>query len=277
MKKEDIRQYGYDLGADVVGFAAIEDYKSRQSPDPKTLMPEVKSLIVLGYREIDGALDSDNDRINLASRMGAMDISRANNYLISRFIEDTYKAKAASVTFSYPLDLTPPAMGLIGDISLRHAAVAAGLGVFGRHNLVINPTFGSRLIYTAIMTELQITSDPPVTEDLCNDCGLCVKKCPAGALDEEGKTDMMKCLKVSQPSGIGGMIGYLRKFIGATPEEQKTLLMDPKFLSLYQASFIGFQYQCFKCIAVCPIGKENRNGSKKREKRKPELLLSASL
>jgi epoxyqueuosine reductase len=268
MNKEDIRQYGYDLGADVVGFAAIEDYRSTKSPDPKTLLPGVKSLIVLGYREIDGALDSDNDRINLASRMGAMDLSKANNYRMSRFLEDTYKVKAAAVTFSYPLDMTPPTMGLVGDISLRHAAVAAGLGVFGRHNLVINPRFGSRLIYTAILTELQMTSDQPVTEDLCNECGLCVEKCPAGALDEEGKTDMMKCLRVSQPSGIGGMIGYLRKFIGSTPEEQKALLMEPRFLSLYQASFIGFQYQCFNCIAVCPIGKENRAGSKKKGKKK---------
>jgi epoxyqueuosine reductase len=266
MNKEDIRQYGYDLGADVVGCAAIEDYKCTKAPDPKTLMKGVKSMIVLGYREIDGALDSDNDRISLASRMGAMDLSRTNNYLMSRFIENKYKAKAASVTFSYPLDMTPPIMGLVGDISLRHAAVAAGLGVFGRHNLVINPTFGSRLIFTAILTELQMASDPPVTEEFCNNCGLCVKKCPAGALDEEGKTDMMKCLRVSQPSGIGGMIGYLRKFIGVAPEEQKALLMDPRFLSLYQASFIGFQYQCFNCIAVCPIGKENRAGLKKKGK-----------
>ena len=64
------------------------------------------------------------------------------------------------------------------------------------------------------------------------------------------------------------MIGYLRKFIEATPEEPKALLMDPKFLSLYQASFIGFQYQCFKSIAICPIGMENRGGSKKKGEKK---------
>jgi len=25
-------------------------------------------------------------------------------------------------------------------------------------------------------------------------------------------------------------------------------------MSLYRASFIGFQYTCFNCIAACPIG-----------------------
>jgi len=258
MSKDVIRKLGCTLGADVVGFAAIEDYRSERSPDPKTLMPGVKSLIVLGYREIDGALDTDSDRTSLSTRMGAMELSTANNYRLARFIENEFSVRAASVNFSYPLDMTPPTLGLVGDVSLRHAAVAAGLGVFGRHNLVINPEFGSRLIYTALLTELPLTSDPPVTDDLCTDCGICVEQCPAGALDEEGKTDEMKCLRVSQPSGIGSLIGYLRKFIGAPPEDQKKLLMDPKFLSLYQASFIGFQYQCFRCIASCPIGKKKR-------------------
>ncbi len=57
MDKEQIRQFGYELGADAVGFAAIEDYQSKKSPDPKTILPNVKSIIVLGYRELNGAVE----------------------------------------------------------------------------------------------------------------------------------------------------------------------------------------------------------------------------
>jgi len=83
-----------------------------------------------------------------------------------------------------------------------------------------------------------------------------VEACPGKALDDEGKTDNMKCLRASQPFGIPAATGYFRKFIGKSPEEQQVLLKDPFFMSLYQASFIGFQYTCFNCIAVCPIGEK---------------------
>ena len=252
MDKDKIRQYGIELGADVVGFAAIEDYKSKQSPDPTSILPGVKSLVVMGYRELDGSTDSPNMRVCMGTRMGIMELSLKNNYLMGKHIEDLYNVKIAPVPVSYPLDMGPGIYGFIGDVCVRHAAVAAGLGVFGRHNLVINPQLGTRIIFTAILTESPVSSDPPVKDELCDQCGLCVEACPAGALDVEGQTDQLKCLKSSQPYGIGGLIRYIRKFIDASPQEQKELLKDPVFLSLYQAGFIGFQYVCNKCLAVCP-------------------------
>jgi epoxyqueuosine reductase len=252
MDKEQIRKYGLDLGADVVGFAAAADYASERTPALTTILPGVKSLVVLGYREIHGANESENVRAGMASRIGGMDFAQANNYQMARFIEKNTKTKAAPVAPSYPVNMEPPVMGMYADVSLRHAARAAGLGAFGRHNLIINPEYGSQIVFTAILTELPLASDPPVKDELCNDCGLCVESCPAGALAEEGKTDMIKCLKNSQPYGVMREIRYFSKFIGATPDEQKALLRDPVLLSLYQAQFIGFQYHCFKCIAVCP-------------------------
>jgi hypothetical protein len=56
MSKEDIRQMGLSYGADVVGFAAVEDYQSKRSPDPKTILPGIRSMIILGFREMNGSL-----------------------------------------------------------------------------------------------------------------------------------------------------------------------------------------------------------------------------
>ena len=38
-------------------------------------------------------------------------------------------------------------------------------------------------------------------------------------------------------------------FINSSPEKQKNLLKEPGFLELYQAGFIGFQYNCRQCLA----------------------------
>lgn len=254
MQKEEIRRFAVDRGADAVGFLALADYSSPKSPEPKSWLPKARSIIVFGHRMLDGALDSENPRFNIAGRMAVMDASKTLLYSVARLIEDRTGRRASPVLSSYPLDMAAPTLGLVGDISLRHAAVQSGLGVFGRHNLVIHPRFGSRLSFTALLTELAMKSDPPLKEELCNDCGLCVEACPGKALDTEGKTEELKCLRASQPFGIPAAIGYIRKFIGKSPEEQQNLLKDPIFMSLYQASFIGFQYTCFNCIAVCPIG-----------------------
>jgi epoxyqueuosine reductase len=253
MRKEEVRKMGLSLGADIVGFADIKDYKSRRAPDPKTIFPGIRSMVVMGFRELDGSLATDIGRISMHGRIGQMDLTRSCTFRMAKALEDRYSIKAAPILASYPLNMAAPYMGLVADISLRHAAVAAGLGVFGRHNLVISPRFGTRVIFTAVLTDMELTSDPAVAEDLCNQCGLCVDACPARALDEEGKTEDLKCLRVSQPFGIGGAIGFIRKYASAAPEQQKAMIMDPQFLSLYQASFIGFQYECFRCMAVCPV------------------------
>lgn len=252
MSKEEIRNIALSFGADVVGFAAVEDYQSKRTPDPKTIMPGIRSMIVLGFRELNGGLASDIARISMHSRLGQIDLSKRCVFQTAKAVEDRFKVKAAPVLMSYPLNMAAPYMGLVADVSLRHAAVAAGLGVIGRHNLVISPCFGTRIIFSAILTDMELKSDPPVTDALCNKCGLCVDICPARALDEEGKSDDLKCLRNSQPFGIGSAIAFMRKFASATQDEQKTMLIDPQFLSLYQASFIGFQYECFRCMAVCP-------------------------
>ena len=184
--KEAIHNFGRGNGADVVGFAAIEDYRSPRTPEPRTLLPGVRSLVVLGYRELEGGLESENERIRMMSRLAMMSLGSRNNYLLAKFIEDRFRAKAAPIAPSYPLNMAAPFMGVVADLSLRHAAVAAGLGVFGRHNLVIHPRYGTRLIFTACLTDLPLESDPPVRDELCNRCNLCVEACPAKALEEEG-------------------------------------------------------------------------------------------
>ncbi|HSV95724.1 MAG TPA: epoxyqueuosine reductase [Spirochaetota bacterium] len=249
--KEEIRKYAMSCGVDDAGFAAVSDYNSPQGPKIETLFPEAKSIVVLCVKEM-SHVDSPNPQVAMNGRLDIMEFARATSYKMARFLETKCGARAMTVPLSYPLELSPQNQRSVADVSLRHAAVAAGLGTFGRHNLVIHPRLGPRVLFMAILTDLALPADPPVTEDICSRCNICAESCPASALDVEGQTDFIKCLMTSQPYGLAKTIGFWMKWADKPPEEQKKMLLSKDFFMMYQAGFIGFQYFCFKCYASCP-------------------------
>lgn len=250
--KEDIRRFVMGLGVDDVGFASVNDYCSPNSPPIETLFPGVRSMIVLAFRE-SSACESPSPHMAMGARLDLMDFLKSVSHRVSRYVENQLDSPAMTVPMSYPLDFSTPGRAS-GEVSLRHAAVAAGLGCFGRHNLVVHPEFGTRVIFSAVLTALDLDSDPPVADNRCNNCGLCVKNCPAEALDEAGKTDVMKCLEKSQPYGARAAAFFWLRFGEATPEERTKLFQSPEYLKIWQAGFIGLQYYCFRCLAACPMG-----------------------
>jgi epoxyqueuosine reductase len=250
--KEKIRQLVQSLDVDDIGFATARDYQSPRSPVLSTIFPGVKSLIVLAFKELSNC-ESKNMQVAMGGRLDLTYFLRTLNYRLGRYLEKEFNAKAMTVAPANHLHLSYDTKGMVGDVSLRHAAVAAGLGNFGRHNLVIHPRLGSRVVFSAILTDLELPPDPPVLEKLCDNCNLCVENCPAGALQEEGKTDVKKCLNYSQPYGIGSQIAFWNKFAGGTVEGQKKMLKDIHFWRLCQANIVGPQYFCFNCVASCPF------------------------
>jgi epoxyqueuosine reductase QueG len=254
-RKLDIRTFARSIGADDVGFAAAEDYKSPRSPALEAIFPGTRSLVVLAFREL-SSCESPSPQIAMGGRMDLMELARSVDYRVARYLESEFGARAATVPLSYPLDMNETTKGALGEVSLRHAAVAAGLGAFGHHNLVVHPRFGSRMFLGAILTDLALTSDPPVAENPCTGCDLCLKSCPGSAL-EEGKTDVMRCIAKSQPYGISENIRFWSAYGEANAEERKKMLRQPSYWRLIQANFIGFQYFCFNCMKSCPVGRKS--------------------
>jgi len=249
--KERIKAFGLELGVDDIGIASVSNYNSPLSPKIESIFPEAKSIIVLVYKE-PANCDSPNRQIAINGRLDLIEFSRSCNYLLARFLEKEFDARAMTVPYSYPIDMSKHG---IADVSLRHAAVAAGLGTIGRINLVIHPKFGARVIFTAVLCDLALPSDPLVTEDFCNNCNICVASCPVGALAEAGKTDVSKCSPYIQPHGLKGTIAFWQKFADSSPQQQKEMLMDNSFMELWQFQIVGNIYVCFKCRNSCPIGK----------------------
>lgn len=254
MVKQDIRSYILGLGADDAGFAAAADYDSPRSPRLETIFPGIRSLVLLAYRELESCASPD-PYIAQNGRYDLMEFSRGCNYRLARFLEREYGARCMTVPVSYPMAMTRETKGTAGQVSLRHAAVVAGLGAIGRHNLVVHPVFGTRVIFSAVLTDLDLPSDRRLDSTPCTDCGICVENCPGRALDVAGRTDVMKCIRNSQPYGLSGAIGFWGRHAEASEDERKTMFRDDFFWKMYQAGHIGPQYFCFKCLSSCPVGR----------------------
>lgn len=88
---------------------------------------------------------------------------------------------------------------LISGWSHRHFAWAAGLGTFGINNMLITKK-GCCGRYSSIVTDFETEHGSPLKEEYClfkrnGKCGVCMKRCPSGALTPEG-FDRHKCYAV---------------------------------------------------------------------------------
>ena len=72
----------------------------------------------------------------------------------------------------------------IGILSLRHAGFLAGLGILGRNNLLINSDLGNMVYIGAVLTDIELESDPIIENISCPPkCRICLDSCPQKALD----------------------------------------------------------------------------------------------
>lgn len=252
--KGKIIEKARELGIDDVGIASIENYHSPNSMDVKELFPGVKNMVVLAFQQVDN-MESKNSQFASVGIKLISDFSHSVSYQLGNYIKTNFNAKVMIVPSSGPITMNNKNHIPSGFVSLRHAAYAAGLGNFGKHNLIIHPEMGSKVMFMAILTDLDLDTDSPLEETECTYCDNCVKNCPVKALDDEGKTDVMKCLSNSQPYGFGGAKEFWSRFIGATHKEQEEMLSGEDHRLIYQAQALGSQYVCFNCTKNCPLGR----------------------
>ena len=257
-KEEEIKNFIISLGVDDVGFADICEYNSPLSDDAATFLEGGRSIIVLASKVL-SSCESSHWSVGVNGYQVLEEFLGAATYRTARFLETKYDARVAVLPHSFPFEMRI-AKPAVAEFSQRHAAVAAGLGSLGRNNLVIHPKFGARVNFSSIITDLELQPSPKPQNDVCLHCGICVKNCPVHALDEEGRTDVRKCMSNCLPNGDVGSIRFWLEVLQSPPEKQKELLLSERYLRLRQARHLGNQYMCFNCIKSCPIGLKKRSG-----------------
>lgn len=241
------------LGADVVGVADAEGLVKAGAILHEPLAG-ARSAVVLGARQSYAALDSPV--IQMAQHDTTFAYRTVDNaaHALALMLEDSGYAALAIPSF-LPIDMSDEILGMLGEVDHRRAAVAAGLGVYGLNNLLVNEKFGPRLRLATVLTTAVAEPNRKIRKTVCDECGECVRACPAGALDDPGKTDKRACGQTVFEFGLRGLMRFGFGWFDASGEEKADLLKSRPMRELWQAFMTGMYYTCFKCQAACPVGK----------------------
>ena len=205
LTKEKLKRFAYSIGIDLIGIANIERFKNAPPRmNPANIFPEARTVIVVGFRIPRGTLRGIEEGTNWISYTYFGYHGLLNTFFIQKplyelacFIEDHgYEAVPyySGVPEAQP-DIKPLRPGAVApdvELSIRIAALAAGLGEIGWSKVFLTKKFGPRQRFHAIITDAPLEPDPLVQPGtICDRCMLCVKACPCGAIPHirDGKTE----------------------------------------------------------------------------------------
>ncbi len=192
--KNAVKQYAYQMGADLVGVGNIE--RCEHAPEmmsPQGLLPSARSIVVMALRHPDGCVEMGGEthpqeigpyavQYRMNTRLDEM------SYRMATFLERV-GCQAVPITASNIWRYTEYKQldaVFAPDLSHIYMAVVAGLADMGYSGLAITPEFGARNRFVTVVTDAELEPDPLIEPgSVCDDCMLCRKHCPSEALSKE--------------------------------------------------------------------------------------------
>ena len=192
--ENNIKNILIEFGSDVCGIANIDRFHS--APDnfhPGDIYNKCKSVIVFAKALPKGIAKVDPRIIyqhfnNIV--LMELDIIATQAALE---IEKKFNGIAVPVPADSPYEYwdSEKKEGR-GILSMKHAAVLAGLGTLGKNSLLMNHKYGNMLNIGVILTNLDLPSDPFAKEICIKNCHLCLDSCPVNAI-KNGSVDQSLC------------------------------------------------------------------------------------
>jgi len=189
---QQIKNKARELGMDLVGIAGTgRFFDAPEGKCPEDILPGAKSVIVIGVRILDGAIQAifrarEEGKKNIHGLFGTYGCQLIPNmHMGSATLRLSYYVQELTGCMTVPTTSGP--FQTSSAFSQRRAAVAAGLGEYGWHGYVLTPEFGPRVRFCSIITTAELDEDPLYSgERLCDPskCQICTKICPTNALPE---------------------------------------------------------------------------------------------
>jgi len=189
--------------------------------DPRQVLPECRSILVLGAPYPGGAVASSPPA---GGRVAA--------YAWNDDYHDVFAVRLrALVAFIETLAGHPVPNRWYtdsGPVLERDLAQRAGLGWIGKNTCLIHPQLGSYFLLAEILLGLDLAPDLPMLADHCGSCRRCIEACPTACILPDRTLDARRC------------ISYLTiELKGPIPLDLRPLIGD-------------WAFGCDICQQVCP-------------------------
>ncbi len=196
-----------------MGYLSEERSRARRA-DPKEILPECKSILVLG---IPYTPSTESSIASYALGSDYHDVLPERLQTIVNFIEEQV---GHPVPNRYYTDT--------GPLLERELAQRAGLGWFGKNTCLINPGTGSTFFLAEILLGIELKPDEPFKTDHCGTCTRCIDACPTKCILPDRTLDARRC------------ISYLTiELKDDIPQDLRPLMQD-------------WVFGCDICQQVCP-------------------------
>jgi epoxyqueuosine reductase len=264
LNTESIKNMILAEGIDLIGITRADDLLLAHPARPAvSLMPTARSVIVMAVPHSLGAVYAPDLKLWTRNKMQTSRLLDQVAEKVGRYIErGGFLSLPVSADKPVEIHKRDPQTGkelvhtkVLGQLSLKHAAISAGLGAMGRSNLLITEQFGPHVRLGAVITELPLEPDIPAAYDPCPDgCRECESACPVGAL-KDGRYVVDPCFHY----WTWGFEKVPPKKLKDWPAYVKMLVMHNRrrdFMVEFGQTMITDVDNCIACMKACPMGSE---------------------
>jgi len=257
----EVKAIAREKGADLVGIASAAAINAHP-PDPRwpqtveSIAPDARSVVVIAKR-VPVAAYRCKSQITY-SYMNRQVIRRVER--VAYAIADALERRGAAA-FVPPSSWTIWELknGTYGSLSLRHLAIEAGLGTLGLEVNLLTPEYGPRANLEAVVTDLELEPDQPMTEQVCigESCSRCLYSCPVDAVRHFG-LDKRACATAAQVTGFPPFAGRWLRFLREDRAAKEAFVQSRELQAFWQGltHVVGSYGTCPRCLEVCPVGND---------------------
>jgi epoxyqueuosine reductase len=181
-----IKQYDRFLEKELHGSMGWMRRSRPPRADPKQLLSDAKSVIVLGADYFYPVPEEPSGIYGRVSRYAwGKDYHKRVGKRLLRLCR-SLKSLEPSFSSFYGVDSRP--------FIERAWAEISGLGFIGKNSMLISPGDSSFFFLGMILCNIDFTPDPPITKDHCGRCTRCLVHCPTDAFLGDSQLDARRCL-----------------------------------------------------------------------------------